>query len=183
MSWDIVEALVLRAQAGESKAFDQLVVRFQGAVYAKALKCVGDPASAEELTQDVFVHAFRKLAQLQHPRALAGWLRKMTVRMAMNRHSARRAMSGLDSEVFDAVESRPAPGPTEAMEAGEDRVRLREAMTQLKPLDRQTLVAHYFDGHSIEAMAEIFDAPEGTIKRRLFTARKRLAEIMEPLGV
>src|SRR5205814_6433648 len=80
MSWTEVTELVGLAQAGDRVAFGELVSRFQGAVFAMALTRVHDPVEAQELAQEVFVHAMRKLPQLRDPRCFAGWLRKITAR-------------------------------------------------------------------------------------------------------
>ena len=179
MSWNEVIVLVEQAQAGDKRAFDEIYTRFRGLVFAKALKTMRDDHLAEELTQDVFMHAFRKIGQLQNPRCLAGWLRRMTARMGMNRFGKVRAASGLDAEVLDNHPGHVAEAGEE-MESHEDALQVREAIHRLKPLDRQVLEAHYLQGQSIETMSARFDAPEGTIKRRLHTARHRLKALLPP---
>src|SRR5579871_1031707 len=104
MSWEEVTALVLRAQAGDRDAYGELVRRFEGAVYAMALQRVRDPGEAQELAQEVFVHGMRKLPQLRDPRCFAGWLRRITARMAINRMTRRGPVSGAEPELLDNVE-------------------------------------------------------------------------------
>ena len=65
MSWEEVTVLVDRAKAGDRQAYGELVERFRGSVYALAVQRVRNPAEADELTQEVFVHAMRKLPQLR----------------------------------------------------------------------------------------------------------------------
>ena len=77
MSWTEVTELVLQAQKGDRAAYGELVARFQGVVFATALGRTGDPNEAQELTQEVFVHGMRKIAQLRDPRCFAGWLRRI----------------------------------------------------------------------------------------------------------
>src|SRR5205085_2428762 len=103
MSWAEVTELVLRAQTGDRAAYGELVRRFEGAVYAMALQRVRDPGEAQELAQEVFVHGMRKLPQLRDPRCFAGWLRRITARMAINRLSRRGVRPGSDPEVLDGV--------------------------------------------------------------------------------
>src|SRR5438046_8698080 len=111
MSWNEVTVLVLRAQTGDRAAYGELVERFQGAVYATALARVRNPGEAQELAQEVFVHAMRKLPQLRDPRCFAGWLRKITARMAINRLTRRGPVGAGDAALLDTVAGDPV-GPS-----------------------------------------------------------------------
>jgi len=154
------------------------VTRFQNSVYAMALGRVRDPLEAQELAQDVFVHAMRKLPQLRDPRCFAGWLRRITARMAINRLTRKGPFFGTDPEMLDAVQAK-GRSPDEAMEVSEAVGQLKEALTELKPLDRETLEAFYIRGRSLKQMAREFDVPTGTVKRRLHVARHRLKEVLQ----
>ena len=78
-------AIVVRAQAGDREAFGALVEQFQTTVYAIAVRRLGNPSDALELTQDVFLHILERIDQLREPERFAGWLRQVAVRMAINR--------------------------------------------------------------------------------------------------
>lgn len=179
MSWTEVTVLVDRAKTGDREAFGELVTRFQGSVFAMALARVRDHAEAQELTQEVFVHAMRKLPQLRDARCFAGWLRQMTARMAINRMTRRGPAFGTDPEVLDAVAGGHRP-PDELAVKAEAAAGVRAGLTRLKPLDRQTLEAFYLRGETIEQMSAAFEAPVGTIKRRLHVARERLKDVLDP---
>ena len=178
MSWNEITVLVEKAKLGDRAAYGELVVRFQNSVYAMALSRVRDPLEAQELAQDVFVHAMRKLPQLRDPRCFAGWLRRITARMAINRLTRKGPLFGADPEMLDAVPGR-GRSPEENLEVGEAVEQLKEGLAQLKPLDRATLEAFYIRGRSLKQMAREFDVPTGTIKRRLHVARLRLKEVLE----
>src|SRR5690349_20763952 len=77
--------LVEAAQAGDRQAFGTLFERFERHVMAIALRRLGDYGEAQELCQDVFIQAMKKVGQLREPEAFAGWLRSITNRMAINR--------------------------------------------------------------------------------------------------
>ncbi len=182
MSWEEVEILVTQAQAGDRLAYGELVTRFQNAVYAIALGRVHDATEAQELTQEVFVHAMRKLPQLRDPRCFAGWLRQITVRMAINRLTRRGLVHGAEPEMLEAVAARTS-GPPEELERAEARRQIHEGLDRLKALDRQTLEAFYLRGRTLKQMSREFETPVGTIKRRLHVARHRLKEALgEPAG-
>ena len=177
--------LVRAAAAGDRLAFGQLVERYERAVYNTALRRLGNHAEAQELAQEVFVHGMRKLPQLRDPRCFAGWLRRITARMAINRLTRRGPVSGTTPEFLDSVEGRVAT-PLEQIELNEAKAELHEGLSRLKPLDRATLEAFYLRGRSLKQMSREFETPVGTIKRRLHVARQRLKEALQepasPLG-
>src|SRR5204863_1101205 len=143
-----VNELVRLAQAGDRVAFGELVRRFQGSVFAAALTRLRDAGEAQELAQEVFVHAMRKLPQLRDPRCFAGWLRRITARMAINRLTRRGPLRGADPEVIDAVPARER-GPVEELERAESRAELHAGLRELKAGDRETLEAFYLRGQSL----------------------------------
>jgi len=176
---DLIE-LVKAAQQGDREAFGQLFERFERHVLAIALRRLGDFAEAQELCQDVFIQAMTKIQQLRQPEAFAGWLRSITNRMAINRVVRQGHDQPLDVEVLEqncAVDQTPLEFALE----DERKVRVREGLAQLGEVDRETLEAFYVWGQSLLEMADAFDAPLGTIKRRLHVARKRLAKHVEEL--
>src|SRR5205085_1162443 len=85
LSQHALRELVPRAQQGDRAAFGELFRRYERAVLATALRRLGNEAEAQELCQEVFVQALRKLHQLREPECLGAWLRSMTTRMAINR--------------------------------------------------------------------------------------------------
>ena len=178
MSWNEVTVLVERAQAGDREAYGELVARFQNSVYAMALSRVRNPLEAQELAQDVFVHAMRKLPQLRDARCFAGWLRRITARMAINRLTRRGPLFGADPELLDAVEAKTRTAE-ENFAVGEAVEQLKVGLAKMKPLDRKTLEAFYLRGRSLKQMSREFEVPTGTIKRRLHVARQRLKEVLE----
>src|SRR5687767_2662678 len=137
MSWTEITILVDKAKLGDRAAYGELVTRFQSSVYAMALARVRDPLEAQELAQEVFVHAMRKLPQLRDARCFAGWLRRITARMAINRLTRKGPLFGAEPEVLDAVQAR-GRSPEENLEVGEAVAQLRAGLAELKPLDRQT---------------------------------------------
>jgi len=170
--------LVVRAQGGDRSAYGTLVERFQPTVYALALSRLRNPVEAQELAQEVFVHAMTKLDQLREPAAFAGWLRQITVRMALNRLTRRGPFHGAEEDVLENA-SVAERSPLEEMVRAEERYELHASLKRLKPLDRQALVAFYVRGQSLKQISREQGAPVGTIKRRLHVARLRLKKQLE----
>ena len=180
MSWTEIIHLVERAQVGDREAYGELVIRFQGSVYAMALARVRNPLEAQELAQDVFVHAMKKLPQLRDPRCFAGWLRQITARMAINRVTRRGVLFGADPDLLEGVADKVRTAEEHAA-VGEAVGQLKVGLARLKTLDRLTLEAFYLRGRSLKQMAREFEVPTGTIKRRLHVARQRLREELETI--
>ena len=180
MGWTEIIHLVERAQVGDREAYGELVTRFQGSVYAMALARVKNPLEAQELAQDVFVHAMKKLPQLRDPRCFAGWLRQITARMAINRVTRRGVLFGANPDMLDAIADKVRTAE-EHVAVGEAVGQLKVGLARLKTLDRLTLEAFYLHGRSLKQMAREFEVPTGTIKRRLHVARLRLREVLETI--
>jgi RNA polymerase sigma-70 factor (ECF subfamily) len=171
--WSEVASLVRRAQAGDRTAFGRLVEQFERTVHAIGLRRLGNPSDAAELTQEVFLHVMRRIGQLREPERFAGWLRQVTVRMAINRATRRLAPACVGSIVLEGA-CADHEGPVLELIARERAGRLWEAIADLKPLDREALLAFYIQGESLLTIAARLEVPIGTVKRRLHTARKRL---------
>src|SRR6516164_6883605 len=105
MTWIEITNLVERAQAGDRTAYGELIERFQPTVYAVALSRLRNPAEAQELAQEVFLHGMKKLSQLRDPQCFAGWLRQITVRMAINRLTRRGPIQKVEPEVLENAEA------------------------------------------------------------------------------
>lgn len=172
-----VAQLVVLAQADNRAAMGELFQRYQPAIVALAMRRVRDAHEAEELAQDVFIQAMQKVSQLRVPEAFGGWLRQIVHRMAINRVTRGRLSVACDPETLEATCIDDA-SPEVVAEDREQADAVRMGLTRLGDMDQQTLRAFYLQGQTLIEMSDRFDAPIGTIKRRLHTARKRLAETM-----
>ncbi len=171
---------VRAARRGDRQAFGELVKRYERAVYTIAYRRLRNDAEAQELCQEVFIQAMRKIDQLREPRAFGAWLRSIASRMAINR-AVRRAPLVIESDAVRATSVEHETPLTNVL-SRERRRQVHVGLDRLGPMDRETLVAFYFDGNSLVEMSEQFDSPVGTIKRRLHVARKRLAKELQALA-
>lgn len=170
-------SFVLRAQQGNREAFGRLAQEYESAVYAICFRRLRNQAEAAEVTQEVFLRAMRKLAQLREPERFAGWLKRIAVRMSINRAIRKPRETYQSPETFTVVAQRGSPVDGVLQHERADQV--RSGLKQLRSLDRETLLAFYFEGQSLKEMSNRFSSPVGTIKRRLFTARHRLKEALD----
>ena len=177
-----IAELVVAAQEGDREAFGELFARFKQTVFAIALRRLGDYNESQELTQDVFVQALTKLIQLREPSCFGGWVRSITHRMAINRRVRRGPALPTEPDTLEATCVEPST-PLSVVLRREQSTQIRAGLSRLRDLDRETLVAFYVKGRSLLEMSDDFDAPLGTIKRRLHVARKRLAKEVAPMAV
>ena len=173
--------LVIAAQTGDQVAFGELYERFHPVVLAIAMRRLRNYGDAQELAQDVFVQAMLKLTQLRQPECFAGWLRSITVRMSINRAVRRAPCVAVEPEMLAATLACERSPVDDAMDA-EREDQIRAGLGRLRDMDRETLEAFYVRGQSLIQMSDEFDAPIGTIKRRLHVARKRLAKEVEEMA-
>jgi len=173
--------LVRAAQRGDREAFGQLVRRYERPVYGTVFRRLADHAEAQEVCQEVFMQALRKIDQLHDPECFGAWLRSIANRMAINRAVRRGPTVAGQAETFQAA-CADCETPLASVLAREREDQLHTGLNRLRALDRDTLVAFYFRGQSLVQMSDEFDSPVGTIKRRLHVARKRLAKELEALA-
>ena len=173
-----VADLVRAAQKGDRDAFGLLFERYRPGIVALAMRRVRNADEAEELAQDVFIQAMQKIDQLRVPEAFGGWLRRIVHRMAINRMTRTRHAVACDPETLEAT-CLATGSPEQEAQDREQAQAVRDSIDRLGELDQETLKAFYLRGQSLIEMSVEFDAPVGTIKRRLHVARKRLAKEMD----
>ena len=169
-----VADLVRAAQAGDRNAFGELFERYRDHILAMALRRLGNYGDAEELCQEVFIQALEKLNQLRVPECFGGWLRSITHRMAINRIVRKTPATAMEPDLLAAI-CMVTETPLSKVIDRERDDQVRGGMSRLGDLDRETLEAFYMRHQSLREMSDDFDAPLGTIKRRLHVARKRLS--------
>jgi RNA polymerase sigma-70 factor (ECF subfamily) len=175
-----VVSLVTSAQHGDRDAFGALYLQFRPTVYAIAFARLRDADQAQEFAQEVLLRAFEKLNQLRQPAAFPGWLRQMALRMLINQVSRDDSLTLVADGVLT---DKPAqtPTPVEELICRERAACVERGLGHLRPIDRDTLRAFYFDGQSLETIGQETDVPVGTVKKRLFVARQRLRRELEPV--
>ena len=149
-------------------------------VLSVAYRRMGDYVDAQELVQEVFVQALQKLGQLRTPECFGSWLRSITVRMAINRMVRGDRAVSTEPVTLEATVS-ISETPEDFAISVERAEAVRDGIARLREMDRDTLIAFYVRGQSLIEMSESFNAPIGTIKRRLHVARQRLAKEIEHL--
>jgi RNA polymerase sigma-70 factor (ECF subfamily) len=170
-----VNDLVLAAQGGDETAFRSLYDRTVERIYALCLRLSADPGHAEELTQDVFVQAWRKLATFRGESAFSTWLHRLAVNvvLAERRATGRRERRIMPVEGLDDLQS-PGRSPGPGL-----RLDLEAAIAALPAGARAIFVLHDIEGYRHEEIAELSGVAPGTSKAQLFRARRLLREMLD----
>ena len=170
-----VNDLVLAAQGGDENAFRSLYDRTVERIYALCLRLSADPGQAEELTQDVFVQAWKRLATFRGESAFPTWLHRLAVNVVF---AEKRATGRRERRVVPVAELEDLESPGRSPWPG-TRMDLDAAIAALPAGARAVFVLHDVEGYRHEEIAELSGVATGTSKAQLFRARRLLREMLD----
>lgn len=180
---EIPRDVLERAARGDVAAFGQIVARFERPVYALVHRLVGDAESARDVSQEVFLKAWKNLSRYDPERPFAPWFLKLAANLAINARAAarvRRAASldaprGPGEAPPDVAD--PAAAPAAERAADEElRAAVRASVAELEDKYALPVALFYLEGLSVREIADRLSLPEGTVKIRLHRARDVLKE-------
>lgn len=174
--------LVRLAREGDAHAFDALVRRYRPKIHALALHLTGRASDADDVTQEVFLRAHRKLDQFEGRSEFYTWLYRIAVHraIALRRQRGRRTMVDVDDpRVERALEIDSAGDPQRAVLLRESYARLLYSFDRLSHTLRTTVALVALQGMSHKDAARVLETTEGTIAWRMHEARKQLRERMD----
>lgn len=185
---DLDQALVKRVQAGERRAFDLLVRKYQHKVLGVVSRYVNDWAEAQDVAQEAFIRAFRAIANFRGESAFYTWLYKIATNTAKNYLvAAGRRPPGDDLQVDDAqhLESagklKDSATPERELMREEIERTVFEAVESLPEELRAAITLREVDGLSYEEIASAMNCPIGTVRSRIFRARDAIDQRLRPL--
>jgi RNA polymerase sigma-70 factor (ECF subfamily) len=176
--------LVDRARAGDTDAFRELVDRHSGTMFKTAFRLTGNEADADDLVQEAFLRAYRKLDRFDGRSQFSTWLYRITVNCGMDlmrkksRRQARAAMD--DGGVLDSVAA-DDPRPDRLALSGEVRRAVQGVLEKLSPMERSAFVLRHFEGRSITEIGGLLGARSSATKHAIFRAVKKLRAELGPL--
>ena len=164
--------LVARCLKGDQGAFELLVTRYERVLFSVALRLVGDYEDARDATQNAFIRAYEHLDTFDPARKFFSWIYRIAVNECLNLRRARHSSEPLPP-TFETE-----GGAFDAVAAAEAHEQIQAALLALTPEYREVVVLRHFADLSYEEISEAIGVPEKTVKSRLFSARKRLGEIL-----
>ena len=190
--------LVDKAKAGDTMAFQKLVIAHQGRLFSVAFGMLRDRDEAMDVVQDAFIKAHRKLAEFEGNAAFSTWLYRIAVNLSIDRKraDARRRKTDLDDaaavnldndSLYGAAEFAPRLSGSNPLRNSTDKElgkQIDSALARLTDDHKAIVLLREVEGMSYEEISEALGIPKGTVMSRLFHARKNLQRVLRPvLGI
>ena len=179
------QTVIRRVQSGDAEAFALLVEAYQKTIYNLCLRMTGNRADAEDLSQEVFLTAYRRLGDFRGEGRFSVWLCRIASNACIDflRRSRRQETLSLtrdedDEEQAEWAVADESLSPERLLEQRMTREALRRGLTALEPEQRQILLLRELEGLRYDEIAQALAIGEGTVKSRLFRARKKLCAFL-----
>jgi RNA polymerase sigma-70 factor (ECF subfamily) len=180
--------LVKRCQAGDTRAFDVLVARYRGRIYAMTYHMIQNETEAWDLAQEAFIKAWRALPGFKMDSAFYTWLYRITHNVVYDWLRKKKIQgegefddSRTEHRVAAGAETVPRgdPAPDAALKNAELGTRIQQAIAKLSPEHKQVILLREVEGLAYEEIAATIPCSLGTVMSRLFYARKKLQELLK----
>ncbi|MDO5667781.1 MAG: RNA polymerase sigma factor RpoE [Alcaligenaceae bacterium] len=186
---EIDAALVRRAQAGEKRAFELLVSKYQRRILRLLGRILHNQSDVEDIAQETFLKAYRALPKFRNESAFYTWLYRIAVNTARNHISSKHnqvfvsdQIESQDGETFSLLDNlTDGETPETHMHNREIIESLQEALEELPEQLRQAIVLRELEGLTYEEIATAMDCPVGTVRSRIFRAREAISERLKSL--
>ena len=177
--------LIEKALKGESAAFGQLVRRYQDRLYSSVVHVVADAEEAEDIVQDAFIQALRKLDAFRGKSSFYTWLYRIAFNTAINRQRRRRPEVSIEHarETAGADPPDPIEQPGERLMREERAQHIQQALASISEEYRAVLVLREIEGFDYETIAGVLDVSVGTIRSRLHRARSLMREQLRRIQI
>ncbi len=177
--------IVNKVLRGDVNAFETLVVEYEKNVYAIAQRMTGNPEDAADMTQETFIKAFNSLQSFRGDSKFSVWLYRIATNVCLDflRSRNRKPTVSLSVEDDEGEESQldiadESQSPELLLERGLTRDAVRRGLDALSPEYRQILLLREIQGLSYEEISQVLSLEVGTVKSRIFRARKRLCAFL-----
>lgn len=185
---NVDDALVLRVQQGDKRAFDLLVIKYQHKIVQLVNRYVKDPSEAQDVAQESFIKAYRALPGFRGESAFYTWLYRIAINTAKNFLIAKSRRAGdFEVDVHEAEQIENAPQlqgfdtPEQLLLNDEILNIVHATIDELPEEMRVAIMLRELEGMSYEEIAEIMNCPIGTVRSRIFRAREAIDNKLSPL--
>lgn len=181
------EEVALALKAGDELAFDEIVSRCQGRVYAIAYRITGNREDALDVTQETLLKAYRKIGTWQPTRGFLPWLMRLTTNHSIDhlrrqkRHRHEPFDDALRTEGLAGATERASQDPEQEVRAKEIELRLQVAMEVLSPAQRAVFAMRHYEGLALAEIAGALGCTTGSVKVHLFRSLKKLQKELSDL--
>ena len=187
---ETVSELVCKAQSGDRKAFEQLVLKYQPRLYTLSYKLAGNYTDAQDLAQEAFIKAYKGLGNFRGEAEFGTWLYRIAVNIWLNekRRREKNVTYSLDEPLMtaDGEITREIPDstgdPLEILQTKEFRGLVASALNEITKEHKTVLVLREIEGFSYDEIAAIIECSIGTVRSRLNRAREALRKKIEVLA-
>jgi RNA polymerase sigma-70 factor (ECF subfamily) len=156
-------------------AFEKLYREHSGRIYALASRMAGSPDEGEDLVQEIFLQAYRKLGTFKGDSAIGTWLYRLALNHCLDFVRSRRAKMG---KVTDTLDGEHSTEPAARLETPIARIDLERALARLPPGCREVFVLHDVEGFDHKEVGQMLGIAEGTSKSQIFRARTKLRAML-----
>ena len=178
--------IIERVLSGDTEAFEALVLEHQNKVYSLALRMVGNEEDARDMAQEAFIRAFNFLSGFRGDSKFSVWLYRLTSNICIDFLRSRSkkqtvSMTWTDEDGEEAGELEIPDdtwSPEQQLERSLTRESVRRGLDSLSPQYREILLLREISGLSYEEIAKALNLEEGTVKSRIFRARKKLCDFL-----
>ncbi|NJD02230.1 MAG: RNA polymerase sigma factor [Ruminiclostridium sp.] len=174
------ESIIELVLAGNTHMFSQLVDRHKDKIYGMALSFTGNNSDAQDVSQEIFIKAYKNLFRFNRKSKFSTWLYRVSYNVCIdwirsnNKHGRDLDLTGFDNILTDS-----RAGPEESFLEKEKRFILKKAIYDLKEKYRNILILFYFQALSYEETAEVLEIPVKTVETQLYRARKQLKVLLK----
>ena len=170
--------LAARCRAGDADAFEELYRQHARRLFSLVMRMVGSAEDAEDLVQEVFLQAHRKLAGFRGESTLGTWLYRLTMNHCLDHLRGRQAKMSRATESLDDEDAAEPMAPAPAVPPAISRMDLEKAIAALPPGSRAAFLLHDVEGFEHREIAAILGVSEGTSKSQVHKARMKLRAIL-----
>jgi RNA polymerase sigma-70 factor (ECF subfamily) len=175
------QKIIRKAASGDRAAFRELVLEHSHAMFRLAWRLTSDETAAEDIVQEAFIKAWRKIGDFRMESSFKSWLHRITVNTAMDylRKHVRRKQFETEEPEFETTQQ-AANLPDTGTQIDISR-QTQAAMMDLSESERTALLLKHYEGHSINEVAQIMEITTGACKQNIFRAVKKMRIALQPL--
>ncbi|MCY0874870.1 MAG: RNA polymerase sigma factor SigW [Firmicutes bacterium] len=183
----VEQGVLFRAQTGDLDAFTAIVQAYEDQLYTLAFRFLSNSAEAQDAVQETFLRVYTQLRRYDERFKFTTWLYRIATNVCIDRLRKRKAVSSLDAEVTDGVESlqdwherlaSPDPSPEDLLMQSETCNEVQRALGDLPPLYQTVIILRYIQELSLQEISDVLHVPITTVKTRIHRGREALKELL-----